>query len=177
MSEPGPRERRRFWPAVFLAWLIFLALDFLSHATLLSSLWAKDLAALKSPEELFRLIPFGYLSFLLLTLLIGSVYVRLYPEGGSPGIGLRFGMWFGLLFAASNFLAWHSVFQLPVLFAALANGVYWVELTAVGLVFGYLMPLPSLGRRGWILAGIAFMILMVGVIIQSLGAGAAGPGR
>ncbi len=173
MNEP-PSRRRRFWLTAFLAWLIFLALDFLAHATLLRSLWARDLAALKSPQELFRLIPFGYLSFLLLTLLIGALYVRLHPGGGSLRLGLRFGMSFGLIFAASNFLAWYSAFQLPMLFLALVNLVYWVELTAAGAVFGYLMPPPSVGRRGWLLAGMAFMILVAGIIIQSLSPSAPG---
>jgi hypothetical protein len=165
----GAKELRRFVSTLILAWLVFLALDFLAHATLLRTLWAQDLAALKPTEELFRLIPFGYLSFLLLTLLLGVLYVRLFPDGGSPARGIAFGAFVGALFAASNFLGWYSAFDLPVVFLALVNLVYWLELSAAGLVFGLLIPPESIKKRAWLVMVVVFLILAASIILQSLG--------
>ena len=74
-----------------LAWLFFLMLDFLVHAVLLRSIWEQDIQALKSKIELFRLIPFGYLSFLILTILFGWMYTRLFKTDGNVKKGLVFG--------------------------------------------------------------------------------------
>ena len=74
---------RRFVLTTFLAWLVFLVLDFLAHAVLLNSFWAQDFQALKTKDELFRLIPFGYLSFLILTILFGWLYARLFKSDGN----------------------------------------------------------------------------------------------
>ena len=89
---------RRFVLITFLAWLFFLMLDFLSHAVLLNSFWAQDFQALKSQDELFRLIPFGYLSFLILTFLIGWLYARLFKTDGDVKKGLAFGAMCGGFF-------------------------------------------------------------------------------
>ena len=64
---------RRFVLTTLLAWLVFLVLDFLAHAVLLDSFWAQNMPALKSQDDLFRLIPLGYLSFLILTILFGDL--------------------------------------------------------------------------------------------------------
>ncbi|MGB2908335.1 MAG: hypothetical protein WBB73_14630 [Candidatus Aminicenantaceae bacterium] len=167
MSEA--KEVRRFVATVVLAWLTFLALDFLVHATLLRTLWARDLPALKSPEEMFRLIPFGYLSFLLLTLLLGVLYWRVHPDGGSPVQGLRFGALVGVLFAVSNFLGWYSFLALPLDMVALTSLGYWLEFTAAGLVFGFLIPPSSIKKRAWIVIGVVLLILVVSIVFQNLG--------
>ena len=118
-------NKTRFILATVLAWLFFLMLDFMAHPTLLSFFWAKEYPALKSKEELFRLIPLGYLSFLILTLLIGWVYIRFYREGGSPKKGLTFGAAFGGMFAVATFLGWYSAFNLPALFLLTISNVYF----------------------------------------------------
>lgn len=168
------KQVRRFVATVILAWLAFLALDFLAHATLLRSLWARDLPALKSPEELFRMIPFGYMSFLLLTLLLGVLYWRIHPDGGSPVRGLRFGALVGAFFAVSNFLGWYSFLALPLDLLALTNLGYWLEFAAAGMIFGFLIPPSSIKKRAWIVIGGVLLILMVSVVLQNLGGGPQG---
>ncbi len=58
-------------------------LDFLAHAILLKSIWTRNLVALKTQEELFRTIPFGCLSFLILTVLTGWLYANMFKTDGN----------------------------------------------------------------------------------------------
>ncbi len=159
--------KTRFIFSTLLAWLVFLMLDFLAHAGLLNSLWAKNLPALKPEKELFRLIPFGYLSFFILTILIGWLYTRLFSVQGSTKKGLTFGMTFGLFFALSLFLGWYSFINLPLLFLFLASFVYFVEISAVGLVYGLLLHCVSIKKRVWALVIVILIGLVSGVILQN----------
>ena len=161
-------NKTRFILATVIAWLFFLMLDFLAHATLLSLFWANEYPALKSKEELFRLIPLGYLSFLILTFLIGWVYIRFYREGGNTKKGLSFGAAFGSLFALATFLGWYSALNLPVLFVLLISVVYFVEIAAVGFVYGYLLPPESVKKRVWLLVGMIILGFVLSVILQNV---------
>jgi hypothetical protein len=161
-------NKKRFVITILLAWLAFLVLDFLAHAVLLNSLWAQDYAAIKAKEELFRLIPFGYLSFLILTLMFGWVYARLFGTSGNVKKGLAFGASAGGLFALSNFVGWYSFLDLPPIFLFLASLSYFVEISAVGLVFGYLLHPTSIKKRVWTLISIIVGGLFLGIVLQNL---------
>jgi hypothetical protein len=161
-------NKTRFILASVMAWLFFLMLDFMAHATLLSRFWAKEYPALKSKEELFRLIPLGYLSFLILTLLIGWIYIRFVKDGGNTKKGFSFGAAFGGLYAVVTFLSWYSALNLPALFVLLISFVYFVEIVAVGFTFGFLLPPESVKKRVWALAGIIFFGFVLSIIIQNI---------
>ncbi len=161
-------NKTRFILASILAWLLILMLDFLAHATLLSHFWAQDYPAQKSKEELFRLIPFGYLSFLVLTLLVGWLYVRFYREEGNAKKGLSFGAVFGGLLALATFLSWYSALNLPAFFILLISIVYFVEVCAVGFTFGYLMHPKSVKKRVWGIVGIVLFGLVLSIILQNV---------
>ena len=70
-------KMKRYVLAIFLAWIIFIGMDFLFHASIFASLWKEEIAIFKSPEDLLFLIPVGYVSFLLLTILIGYLFFRI----------------------------------------------------------------------------------------------------
>jgi hypothetical protein len=159
---------RRFMLSTFLAWLLFLSLDFLSHASILRSLWAQELAALKPQKELFRLIPAGYLSFLLLTLLVGWLFVSFHKDEGNTAIGLRFGAAFGGIYALSLFLGWYSFLNLPILFLFLMSVVYFVEIVGVGFCFGYLMFTESQKNRVWPVIAAIIGIFVLAIVLQNL---------
>ena len=161
-------SRGRIIPSVFFAWLVFLTLDFLAHASLLSSIWEQGHPALKAKGELFRLIPLGYLSFLFLTILVGWLYKRIFGSEGSAIKGLLFGATFGSLFALSNGLGWYSFLSLPLDFVVWVSLVYFVELAAVGLVFGLLMHPVSLRKRIWLLTGFVILGFVIGIVLQNL---------
>jgi hypothetical protein len=162
-------SKKRFIITTLIGWLLFLMLDFLANASLLRDFWDREYPALKSKEELFRLIPFGYISFLILTLLVGWVYARFYPEKGSVKKGLCFGSIFGGLLALSLFLGTYSGFNLPVVFILLMSVVYYIEIVAISFCYGYLMyPVVSIKRRVWVLFGIIVAGFVLGIIVQNL---------
>jgi hypothetical protein len=143
-------------------------IDFVAHATLLKPFWDREYSALKSLDELFVLIPFGYASFLLLTLLAGWVYARIYSVGGNVKKGIFFGVLFGGLFALSTFFAWYSAIELPLVFIFLISLVYFVEMFGVSLVFGYLYHPRSIKKRFWLVMAAVFLGLVIGVVIQNV---------
>ena len=67
MNNPS---KRRIVGAVFLSWLAVLGLDFPLHGGILARLYQEPSPFLLSPEQSFKLIPLGYLSFLLVSVLI-----------------------------------------------------------------------------------------------------------
>jgi hypothetical protein len=151
-----------------MAWILVIAIDFLFHAVLLSRFWSQDYPAFKSKLDLFRLIPFGYISFLFLALLVGWIYTRLYGQKGSVKRGLIYGVVFGGFFSLSTFFGWFSTMNLPTLFILLISLVYWIEIVGVGFVFGYLMHPPSIRKRIWGLAALIFLGLILGFVLQNL---------
>lgn len=80
-----------------LSWLSMLGVDFFLHGGLLAKLYVQPSPFLLPPSDAFRLIPLGYLSFLLLNVLLLWLMVRLglsgWRQGGS--FGLRVGALIG----------------------------------------------------------------------------------
>lgn len=161
-------KKSRFFWAAFAAWLVFLMIDFLAHATVLKTFWDKGYSALKPLDKLFILIPFGYLGFLVLTLLIGWVYVCIYGLSGNGIKGVRFGALFGGLFGLSTFLGWYSALDLPADFIFFISLVYFVEILGVSWIFGFLYQPQSIKKRFWLVIGIVFAGLVIGVAIQNV---------
>ena len=76
-----------------LSWLSMLGFDFLLHAGLLARLYVVPSPFLLPPETAFRLIPLGYLSFLMLALLLTWLMMKQGVQGGRDGLiyGLKLG--------------------------------------------------------------------------------------
>jgi hypothetical protein len=77
----------------FLSWVSMLGFDFLLHAGLLAWLYVEPSSFLLPPETAFGLIPFGYLSFLIMALLMTWLMVKQRVNGGRNGLiyGLKLG--------------------------------------------------------------------------------------
>jgi len=71
-------NRSRAIKTTIFSWLVFIGIDFFFHAGVIKSLWKEEVPVFLPDEELFERIPFGYSSFLLLTILIGYVYNKIY---------------------------------------------------------------------------------------------------
>ena len=127
----------------------------------------KEYPAFKPQEELFRLIPSGYLSFLILTILVGWLFTRIYKEGNVKS-GLTFGAIVGGMYALAMIFGWYSAFELPLVFVCLASAGYFIEILSVGFVFGYLIFIPSIKRRIWTLTAIIVGGFILSVVIQNL---------
>ena len=166
MAESVSNKRRIV--SIVLAWLIFIGIDFFCHASLLSSNWEKDLPALKSLNELALLIPAGYLSFLLLTLLIGFVFFKVFPTKPAYHQVILFGFVFAILFALSNFLGLYSYINLPLKELALFNLVYFVEILTVTLsIYHFTF---NINLKKSILYGILIFLglVIIGIVIQNV---------
>jgi hypothetical protein len=76
-----------------LVWLSMIAVDLLIHAGLLASLYAQRSPFLLPPELAFALIPLGYLSFLLLAILLVWLAGALKVASARSGflLGLKLG--------------------------------------------------------------------------------------
>lgn len=160
--------RRRFVPASIFAWLIVVMIDFLAHAVLLKPYWDQGYSALKTQQELFKYIPFGYLGYLFLTILLGWLYMRMYQRGGRTTRGLEFGARFGLLFSLFTFFAWYSAFNLPVGFILLISLTFLIQMASAGGVYGYLLHVPRIGKRYGVLV-LAFIAGMaVAIVLQNI---------
>lgn len=153
--------------AIFLAWLATLGFDFFLHGGLLAGLYATPSPFLLAPERAFALIPLGYLSFLLLAILLVWLMARLNIRGGREGafLGLQLGL-----------LAWGA---LVLGLASIATAGWrlllaWflgqtVELTLAGLVAG--SSLARQRQRPLVVAVLALVVVAVAatVVMQNLG--------
>jgi hypothetical protein len=88
-----------------------IGFDFLLRAGVPAGLYQLPHPFLLSPEDAFRLIPLGYLSFLVFCIALAWVMMRAGVRGALPGV--RFGLVFGVLVWASWSLALASISTAP----------------------------------------------------------------
>ena len=77
--------RRRIAGTTMLAWLAILGFDFFLHGGVLAWLYARPDQFLLPPEQAFTLIPLGYLSFLVLTIMLVWLLICLEIQGWNAG--------------------------------------------------------------------------------------------
>ena len=154
--------------AILLAWVIFIGIDFLFHASLFSAFWNDEIAALKPPKDLALLIPAGYLSFLLLTSLIGFIFFKVFKTKSSIESVLNFGFIFALLFSLNNFFGLFSYIDLPAKHLLVFNFVYFLEILAVSLSLYYSSYIWSLKKAIFYAILSFFGLVIFGIIVQNL---------
>src|SRR5512142_1084815 len=98
MHEPGIRlSLRSLILLTLLGWLSMISFDFFLHAGLLARLYLTPSPFLLPATTAFRLIPVGYLSVLVLALILVWLMTRLQITMAWPGgvFGLQLGgaMW------------------------------------------------------------------------------------
>ena len=119
-------DYRRLIGITVMSWLAMLGVDFLIHGGILGELYARSSPFLLSPEDAFRLIPVGYMAFLLMAILILWLMRWLQVQGG------RSGFIFGLKVGA---LTW----------GALILGLLSISTAEPLLLFGFnMLPIPPL---------------------------------
>lgn len=148
--------------------MLFVGIDFFFHASLLQSLWMEPLVGIKPQEELARLIPFGYLSFLLLTFLIAWVYKERFPQQPARMKAFRFAMLFAGLFSVSNFLALYSFVAIPLKHLLVFNAVYFIEIMAVFDVLYRTLHAEKPGKIYWLVVAAFFGMVAAGILLQNV---------
>ena len=150
-----------------LALLAVIGFDLFLHAGVLASWYARPSPFLLPPEEAFRLIPLGYLSFLMLIILLIWLMPRL------DVVGWRAGLVFGLIVGA---LIWGAL-TLGLLSISTASPsllLGWflgqtVELGIAGMVLGSGLATERL--RSLLVKVVGFFVVMVvlTVLLQNIG--------
>ncbi|UCD03645.1 MAG: hypothetical protein JSW73_03835 [Candidatus Woesearchaeota archaeon] len=160
-------EKKRFWLSTITAWLLFVGIDFLFHASILQNIW-KEITAAKPLEELALLIPVGYTGFLLLTILIGYLFVNIYKEKLQLKEVVKFGIIFGGLYSLSSFLGSFSFINIPIFFLTLINIVNFIEIFGVVIVYNNLLYGNRFRRKTGIIISVFIILLIFGIIIQNI---------
>jgi hypothetical protein len=157
---------RIIWLTI-IAWLAMLGLDFFLHAGLLAGLYLQSSPFLLSPLTALTLIPVGYLSLLLLTILLIWLMIRLELAGWREG--LFFGLKLGGLIGSAFMLGLLSVSTASF---SLLGGWFvgqMLELALAGAIIG--SGLAGMRLRTLFGMVIVFVLLSViaTIILQSLG--------
>jgi len=150
-----------------LAWLAVIGFDLFLHAGILAGLYSKPSPFLLSPEDAFRLIPVGYLSFLVLIILLIWLMSRLVIVGWKSG--LVFGLKVGAIIWGALSLGLLSISTAsPILLLGWFLG-QTVELGLAGMVLG--SGLATSRLRSLLVKVIVFFIVMVAlaILLQNIG--------
>ncbi len=132
------QSKRRLIGVVLLAWFAVLGFDFFLHGGLLAGLYAEPSPFLLPPEEAFRLIPLGYLAFLVWEIFLVWLMMRLKVNGW------RSGMVFGLQVGA---FAW----------GVLVLGLLSISTAGVGLMTGWFIGQTIEAGIGGLVAGVGLV--------------------
>ena len=160
--------KRRFWASTLTALLLIIGIDFLFNASILKYVWQQEIAAIKPLEELALLIPAGYLSLLLLTILIGYIFTLVFREKPESKDVIRFATIFGVLFSLSGFLGSFSVLTIPVSTLALMNVVHFIEVFGIIIVYNDLFYDDRIRKKVLIWLCVFIILLICGVVIQNI---------
>ncbi len=158
-NSSGPPQWRRLIAIALLVWIAMIGLDFFMHAGLLARLYTEPSPFLLPPSRAFALIPLGYLSFLLLAILIIWLARRLRIH--TAGAGFLFGLELGAIIWGAFTLGLASISTAnPPLLAGWFIGQA-IELGVGGAVAGSALggrPLKSVLLRVLALAIAAFVL-------------------
>lgn len=159
---------KKFLLTSLMAWLVFIAIDFICHASLLTRLWQNNLSAVKSQEDLFNLIPVGYAGFLLLTLLVGYLYMSRFKEKPPNKEAANFSLIIGLLLSGSNLLSSISYVNIHTYIQITFHFVYLIEILAVVFIFNRSLYSDKLKKHAWQYTALLFTLVFLGILIQNL---------
>lgn len=164
---PLPVSRKRLISAILVGWLAVIGFDFFLHGGLLAKLYVGDSDFLLSPKQAFKLIPLGYLSFLMFQTFVVWLLVRMAVRDWKGGA--RLGLKVGAFTWGSLVLGLLSISTAPwPLMAGWFLG-QTVEAGIGGAVAGALMASRRPGKV--VLTVVVFFLAMVvvTVVMQSVG--------
>lgn len=150
-----------------ISWLSMLGFDLFLHGGLLAGLYKQPHPFLLSPERSFALIPLGYLSFLLLAVLLIWLITRLGLKSWRQSA--IFALQVGVLIWGSFSLGLMSISTIPL---ALLGGWFIgqvVEMGIGGAVIGIGLNSQRLGRLFFSVFGFVVVMVILTVVLQNVG--------
>lgn len=152
---------------ILICWLSMLGFDFFLHAGLLAKLYVQPSSFLLPAEEAFLRIPFGYLSFLILAIVLVWIMEGLNINKWQKGF------WFGLKFGALlGALSTFGLYSISNIETDLLLG-WWIgqtlELGIAGMVAGAGIFGKSLVLLlKWVILFVVIMVIAT-ISLQSFG--------
>jgi hypothetical protein len=173
MSAPAqttvtsPPTGKRLIQLTALAWFAYIGFDLLMNAGVLAQFYNWQLPGFLPPMKMFQYIPLGYAAFLLHSILLVWLMVRIRTYGARAGA--VFGAKFGALIAVAGFLGQMSIFTFPAGMLFCWAVFHALTFTLVGAVIGSGLAAPRL--RALTLRVIALFLIcgVVSVVMQNLG--------
>jgi hypothetical protein len=152
---------------VLLSWLSMLGTDFLLHAGLLSWIYLEPSPFLLPPEIMFRLIPLGYLSLLLMTVLLSWLMATHDVDGWLKGS--LFGLKLGGLMGGGGMLGLASISTAE--FSLLCGWFVGqtIEIGIAGAVIGSALGGGSIRRLFMMVSAFVIFSLIITVVLQAVG--------
>jgi len=162
-------EQKSFWHIAgltLLAWLSVIGFDFLLHASILASLYAEPHPFLLPPERAFALIPVGYLSFLIFTILVVWLMVKLKIATWKGGF--IFGLKLGALIWGAVVISLISISSAPLPLMAGWFPGQTIETGIAGLVVGAGLGNGNLRRiAAWVLLFVVAAFILA-ILLQNI---------
>ncbi len=150
-----------------LAWVVMIAFDFFLHGGVLARLYLEDSPFLLSAETAFMRIPLGYLSFLLLGVLL--VWLMKNIGINERRRGFLFGLQLGGLAWGALVLGLYSITTANLL---LLIG-WWIgqslELAIAGYTVGTYREGVEIKKITWRVLLFFFIMIIITIIMQSIG--------
>lgn len=164
---PASSSARRLVLIGLLSWISMLGVDFFLHAGLLATLYQQASGFTLPPAQAFALIPLGYASFLLITILLLWLMTQLNVMGAFQGF--IFGLRLGALVWGAVALGLLSISTAdPALMAGWFVGQS-VELAVAGTFVGAARAGARLTRLfAQVVVGIVLLVIIT-IAMQSLG--------
>ena len=159
--------RRTPLSLTLIAWMAMLGFDFFLHGGLLAGVYTRYDPFLLPPERAFALIPVGYLSFLLMAVLLVRLVDRLDMTGWRAGA--VFGLELGGLAWGALVLGLYSISTAsPAVLLAWLIG-QTVELGIAGAVVGSGRAGVPTRRLFWMVLGFVLIMATATIVMQSTG--------
>lgn len=167
MNRQVATSLRRVTLIVTLCWLAMIGFDFLLHGGLLATFYVKPSPFLLPLAKAFRLIPLGYLSFLLLAILLVWLIRRLDIRGWRGGF--IFGVKLGALVWGALVLGLMSISTAsPGLLVGWFFG-QTIELGVAGMFAASGLGGARLIRLFMIVIALIFLSILITIGLQSSG--------
>ncbi len=144
-----------------------LGTDFLLHAGLLSWIYLEPSPFLLPPETMFRLIPLGYLSLLLMTVLLSWLMVRHDVDGWLKGS--LFGLKLGGLMGGGGMLGLASISTAEFSLLCVWFVGQMIEIGIAGAVIGSALGGESIRRLFMMVSAFVIFSVIITLVLQAFG--------
>ena len=167
MSTEQPQTFGQLLRVGLLSWLGVLGIDFFAYGGVFAGLFREENSFFLPPSELFRRIPAGYLSFLLMVGFLVWMMVRFDTRGWRDG--LKLGCLVGAVVGGSHLMGLWSIAPAPLRLLLIWWGVQVVELGVAGTIAGAAFSGVHFWKLTLVVVAGVLVLIAATVVMQSTG--------